>query len=54
MFALDSPSIHEQLFKANNGSSQPNLSAASVKTYEIDLPKKQIQAEIMDIIFLLA
>ena len=48
MFALDSPSIHEQLFKANNGSSQPNLSAASVKTYEIDLPKKQIQAEIVE------
>ncbi len=38
MFALDSPSIQEQLSKANNGSSQPNLSAASVREYRIDLP----------------
>ena len=48
MFALDSPSIQEQLIKANNGSSQPNLSAASVRGYEVDLPDKKIQEDIVD------
>ena len=47
MFALDSPSIQEQLFKANNGSSQPNLSAASVKEYEFDLPNMKMQEEVV-------
>ena len=47
MFALDSPSIREQLVKANNGSSQPNLSAASVKSYNIDLPDRKIQEEVV-------
>ena len=47
MFALDSPSIMEQLVKANNGSSQPNLSAASVREYCIDLPESSIQEEIV-------
>lgn len=47
MFALDSPSIKEQLLKANNGSSQPNLSAASVRAYDIDLPGKEIQEEVV-------
>ena len=46
MLALDSPSIQNQLLKANNGSSQPNLSAASVQAYEIDLPNKEVQEEI--------
>ncbi len=48
MLALDSPAIKEQLIKANNGSSQPNLSAASVKQYEIDLPNICIQADIAE------
>lgn len=48
MFALDSPSIAEQLIKANNGSSQPNLSAASVRQYEFDLPDKKMQEAIVD------
>ena len=48
MFALDSPSIAEQLIKANNGSSQPNLSAASVRQYEFDLPDKKTQMAIVD------
>lgn len=47
MFALDSPSIREQLIKANNGSSQPNLSAASVRNYDIDLPDKKVQEDIV-------
>ena len=48
MFALDSPSIQEQLKRANNGSSQPNLSAASVRAYDIDLPGKELQLEISE------
>ena len=48
MFALDSSSIQEQLIKANNGSSQPNLSAASVRGYEVDLPDKKVQEDIVD------
>ena len=48
MFALDSPIIQEQLKRANNGSSQPNLSAASVRAYDIDLPDKELQLEISE------
>lgn len=48
MLALDSPCIQNQLLKANNGSSQPNLSAASVRAYEIDLPNKKVQEEIVN------
>jgi len=48
MYALDSPDIHEQLTRANNGSSQPNLSAASVKAYNIDLPDKGTQGIIVE------
>ena len=47
LFALDSPSINEQLIKANNGSSQPNLSAASVRQYTIELPDLNIQRKIV-------
>ena len=43
MFSLDSTSIKEQLIKANNGSSQPNLSAASVREYQIELPDIEMQ-----------
>ncbi len=48
MFSLDSPSIKEQLVKANNGSSQPNLSAASVREYQIELPSIDIQKEVVE------
>lgn len=43
MFALDSPAIKEQLVKANNGSSQPNLSASSVREYQVELPNISVQ-----------
>ena len=48
MLALESPAIKEQLTKANNGSSQPNLSAASVREYEIELPELLIQREVVE------
>ena len=48
MFALDSPAIQEQLVKANNGSSQPNLSAASVCNYQIELPDLSVQSEVVE------
>ena len=48
MLALDSPAIKEQLVKANNGSSQPNLSAASVREYEVELPEFSIQKEVVE------
>ena len=48
MFALDSPAVREQLLKANNGSSQPNLSAASVREYEFDLPDITTQVAIVN------
>lgn len=48
MFSLDARSIKEQLEKANNGSSQPNLSAASVRDYRIELPSLSIQTEIVN------
>ncbi len=47
MFSLDSPSIKEQLIKANNGSSQPNLSAASVREYQIELPDMKVQKDVV-------
>ena len=48
MFALDSPTIKNQLVRANNGSSQPNLSAASVREYDVELPELSVQREIVD------
>ena len=48
MFSLDSPSIKEQLIKANNGSSQPNLSAASVREYQIELPDMKVQKDVVN------
>lgn len=48
MLALDSPAIKEQLIKANNGSSQPNLSASSVREYQIDLPELSVQQEVVE------
>lgn len=45
LYAIETPEIELQLKAANNGSSQPNLSAASVKAYDIKLPtvEQQIQ-----------
>ncbi|SCX97247.1 type I restriction enzyme, S subunit [Lachnospiraceae bacterium XPB1003] len=48
LFSLDSPSIKEQLIKANNGSSQPNLSAASVREYQIELPDMKVQKDVVN------
>ena len=48
MLALDSPAIKEQLVKANNGRSQPNLSAASVREYDIELPELSVQKEVVE------
>ncbi|MBR4501319.1 MAG: restriction endonuclease subunit S [Clostridia bacterium] len=50
MLALDSSDIHEQLAMANNGSSQPNLSAASIRNFSIDLPDLTEQTEITQIL----
>ena len=44
-YAIETPEIEKQLKAANNGSSQPNLSAASVKAYNIKLPPINKQAE---------
>ena len=48
MLALDSHSIKKQLSKANNGSSQPNLSAVSVRNYQVELPELSEQKEIIE------
>jgi len=47
--ALESNEIERQLKEANNGSSQPNLSAASVKKYLIPLPHIEEQEKFVDI-----
>ena len=47
---LNSNYIKEQILKYNNGSSQPNLSAASVKNFNIYLPNYEIQKEISRIL----
>ena len=44
-YAIETPEIEKQLKAANNGSSQPNLSAASVKAYNIKLPSINKQTE---------
>lgn len=46
LYCLDSSSIKKQQDTANNGSSQPNLSAASVKNYAIPLPSLEEQKRI--------
>ncbi len=45
LYALETPEIELQLKAANNGSSQPNLSAASVKAYDIKLPDIEEQKQ---------
>ena len=46
-FALESPSVQEQMMQANNGSSQPNLSAKSVSDYTFYLPDIKDQLEVV-------
>ena len=45
LYALETPEIELQLTSANNGSSQPNLSSASVKAYDIKLPAIEQQKQ---------
>ncbi len=47
---LDTDEIIRQQEQANNGSSQPNLSAGSVKKYKIKLPNIQRQEEFVNIV----
>jgi len=48
-YVLDSTSINTQMIKANNGSSQPNLSATSVKEFVVPLPSLKMQEKIISI-----
>lgn len=50
LYVLDSKDIEIQQLKANNGSSQPNLSASSVKEFIIPLPNMDIQKKIVTIL----
>ncbi len=50
LYSLEQPYILEQMKKANNGSSQPNLSAQSVKEYEVILPKIEQQQDFDDFV----
>lgn len=45
LIALETDDIERQLQEANNGSSQPNLSAASVKKYRIPVPPIELQKQ---------
>ena len=47
-YYLNSNKVSEQMTRANNGSSQPNLSAASVKDYDIYVPPLETQQKIAD------
>lgn len=47
--ALESDTIERQLLEANNGTSQPNLSAESVKKYDIPLPSFDEQRMFVEI-----
>ena len=50
LYAIETPDIERQLKAANNGSSQPNLSAASVKAYDIKLPSMEEQREFVSFV----
>lgn len=43
LYSLEQPYVIEQMKRVNNGSSQPNLSAQSVKNYKIILPTIESQ-----------
>ena len=50
LYALETPEIELQSKAANNGSSQPNLSAASVKAYDIKLPTIEQQKQFVSFV----
>ena len=50
LYALETPEIELQLNSANNGSSQPNLSAASVKAYDIKVPTIEQQKQFVSVV----
>lgn len=50
MYLLNSQVIYSQINRTNNGSSQPNLSANSVKNYMVPLPEIKIQQKIVQIL----
>ena len=47
---LNSPRIEAQINRANNGSSQPNLSAKSVKEFKVFLPTINVQIKIAKVL----
>ena len=49
-YYLDSPIVEDLIFQSNNGSSQPNLSAASVKAYDIKLPTIEQQKQFVSFV----
>ena len=48
--ALNSPLVIRQVHAADNGSSQPNLSAKSVKAYNIPIPPLALQQEFAEFV----
>ncbi|MGG4178478.1 restriction endonuclease subunit S [Virgibacillus pantothenticus] len=50
MFVLNSQIIFSQIYRANNGSSQPNLSAKSVKEFVIPLPDIEYQKKVVKVL----
>ena len=50
LYAIETPDIEKQLRAANNGSSQHNLSAASVKAYDIKLPSIEEQCVFVEFV----
>ena len=48
MFALEKKTKKKKLVNANNGSSQPNLSATSVREYRVELPELSLQEEVVE------
>ena len=53
-YFLDSPTIKREIYKSNNGSSQPNLSAKSVSDFVIPLPSEVEQQYIVEELDLLS
>ncbi|MEG2868850.1 MAG: restriction endonuclease subunit S, partial [Terrisporobacter sp.] len=47
---INSKEMNEQIYRANNGSSQPNLSAASVKKFNVYLPSYIKQVKIANVL----
>ena len=50
LYSLEQEYIMEQMYKSNNGSSQPNLSAQSVKEYDLILPELSKQIDFADFV----